>query len=312
MRFGGKGQEFPQDDQPEVLAGLSLMDAFAVILVSAVTAIATLIFVSAGLAVIFGLMRVVNMAHGEFLMVGALTTTTLVLKADFPWWLAMMVAPIVGAIIGGVVELLLVSRIYQRPLVDTLLITFGLSLVMFQLAVNLFGTTPPGIETPLGAITVGSYAFPAYTFVLLAAAVVMLIGLYFLFTRTKYGLLARATAQDPAMALALGVPARRVNFATFTLGCALASFGGAILAPMISVSPSLGQAYVGQAFMTVVIAGPAFISGTLLSSILLGGVSNALSQGATTLWGITGLFIVAIAILRFRPYGLSAAWKRGL
>jgi branched-chain amino acid transport system permease protein len=114
------------------------------------------------------------------------------------------------------------------------------------------------------------------------------------------------------MALALGVPAKRMNFITFTLGCALASLGGAILSPMISVSPSLGQAYVGQAFMTVVIAGPAFISGTLLSAILLGGVSNALSQGATTLWGVTGLFAMAIVILRFKPFGVSASWKRGL
>ncbi|MGY3484675.1 branched-subunit amino acid ABC-type transport system permease component [Bradyrhizobium sp. USDA 4011] len=288
------------------------MDAFVVIAVSAVTAIATLVLISTGLAVIFGLMRVVNMAHGEFLMVGALTTTSLVLKLHFPWWLAMMVAPFVGATIGGVMEVLLISRIYQRQLVDTLLITFGISLVMFQLAVDVFGTTPPGIETPLGAVTIGSYSFPAYTLVMLLSAIAMLAGLYLLFTRTKYGLLARATAQNPTMALALGVPAQRINFITFTLGCALASLGGAILAPMISVSPSLGQAYVGQAFMAVVIAGPAFISGTLLSAILLGGVSNALSQGATTLWGVTGLFAMAIVILRFKPFGVSFGWKRGL
>ena len=288
------------------------MDASVVILVSIVTAIATLVLISTGLAVIFGLMRVVNMAHGEFLMVGALTTTSLVLKLHFPWWLAMMVAPFVGAAIGGLMEVLLISRIYQRQLVDTLLITFGISLVMFQLAIDVFGTTPPGIETPLGALTVGSYSFPAYTLVLLVSALAMLSGLYLLFTRTKYGLLARATAQNSSMALALGVPARRINFITFTLGCALASLGGAILSPMISVSPSLGQAYVGQAFMTVVIAGPAFISGTLLSAILLGSVSNALSQGATTLWGVTGLFAMAIAVLRFKPFGVSAAWKRGL
>lgn len=288
------------------------MDAFIVIMVSGVTAIATLILISTGLAVIFGLMRVVNMAHGEFLMVGALTTTSLVLKLHFPWWLAMMVAPFVGAAIGGIIEILLISRIYQRHLVDTLLITFGISLIMFQLAVDIFGTTPPGIETPLGALTVGAYSFPAYTLVLVVSALVMLLGLYLLFTRTKYGLLARATAQNPAMALALGVPAKKINFITFSLGCALASLGGAILAPMISVSPSLGQTFVGQAFMTVVIAGPAFISGTLLSAVLLGGVSNALSQGATTLWGVTGLFAMAIVILRFRPLGVSAFWKRGL
>jgi branched-subunit amino acid ABC-type transport system permease component len=288
------------------------MDAFAVILVSAVTAIATLILISTGLAVIFGLMRVVNMAHGEFLMVGALTTTSLVLKLHFPWWLAMVAAPFAGAAIGGVMEILLISRIYQRHLVETLLITFGISLIMFQLAVDIFGTTPPGIETPLGALTVGSYSFSAYTVVMFVSALGMLSGLYLLFTRTKYGLLARAAAQNPAMALALGVPVQRINFITFMLGCALASLGGAILSPMISVSPSLGQAYVGQAFMTVVIAGPAFISGTLLSAILLGGVSNALSQGATRLWGVAGLFVMAIVVLRFKPVGISASWKSGL
>jgi urea transport system permease protein len=125
-------------------------------------------------------------------------------------------------------------------------------------------------------------------------------------------LLARATAQNPEMAQALGVAAKRVNLITFTLGCALASLGGALLAPMISVSPSLGQVYVGQAFMAVIIAGPAFISGTLLSAILLGGISAALAQGATTLWGVTGLFLTAIVILRFRPSGLSGSWKGGL
>jgi branched-chain amino acid transport system permease protein len=123
--------------------------------------IATLVVVSAGLAVVFGLMRVVNMAHGEFLMLGALITTTLVLKVGVPLWLAMIAATVAGAAVGAVLEIVLVSRIYQRRIVDTLLITFGLSLVMFQIAVDIFGTTPPGIETPLGAITIGAYAFPA-------------------------------------------------------------------------------------------------------------------------------------------------------
>jgi urea transport system permease protein len=288
------------------------MDATAVIIVSAMAAIATLVIVSAGLAVVFGLMGVVNMAHGEFLMLGALTTTTLVLKLGAPLWLAIVAAAATGAAVGALLEIVLVSRIYQRRIVDTLLITFGVSLVMFQLAVDIFGTTPPGIETPLGAITIGAYSVPAYTLVLVAAAIGISVGLYLLFTRTKYGLMARATAQNPEMAQALGVGAKRINLMTFTLGCGLASLGGAIMAPMISVSPSLGQAYVGQAFMTVVIAGPAFISGTLASALLLGGVSAALAQGTTALWGVTGLFLTAIAILRFRPMGLSSGWRRGL
>ena len=288
------------------------MDAAAIIIVSALATIATLVVVSAGLAVVFGLMRVVNMAHGEFLMLGALITTTLVLKVGVPLWLAMIAATVAGAAVGAVLEIVLVSRIYQRRIVDTLLITFGLSLVMFQIAVDIFGTTPPGIETPLGAITIGAYAFPAYTLVLVGSAIAMIAALYFVFTRTKYGLLARATAQDPMMAQALGAGAKEINLMTFTLGCGLASLGGAIMAPMVSVSPSLGQAYVGQAFMAVVIAGPAFISGTVASAILLGGVSAALAQSTTALWGVTGLFLAAIAILRFRPTGLSGSWRRGL
>jgi urea transport system permease protein len=288
------------------------MDAAAVIIVSGLATIATLVVVSAGLAVVFGLMRVVNMAHGEFLMLGALTTTTLVLKAGVPLWLAMMAATAAGAAVGAVLEIVLVSRIYQRRIVDTLLITFGVSLAMFQIAVDIFGTTPPGIETPLGAITIGAYAFPAYTLVLVGSAIAMIAALYFIFTRTKYGLLARATAQNPMMAQALGTGAKRINLMTFTLGCGLASLGGAIMAPMVSVSPSLGQAYVGQAFMAVVIAGPAFISGTLASAILLGGVSAALAQSTTALWGVTGLFLAAIAILRFKPTGISGTWRRGL
>jgi len=288
------------------------MDVALVVAISAFSAIAVLLLASMGLAVIFGLMRVVNMAHGEFLMIGALTTTTLVNKAGMPWWLGMMAAPLVGAVIGALLEILLISRITQGRLVDSLLVTFGVSLILFQVAVDLFGTTPPGIATPFGALLIGSYAIPAYELFLVAVALALLALLYFLFTRTQYGLLARAVAQNADMAQALGTGARKINILTFTLGCALASLGGAILAPLVSASPSLGQAFIGQAFLTVVIAGPAFITGMLLTAALLGGVSNILSQAFTTLWGITGLFIAGILILRFRPLGISGAWKRAL
>jgi branched-subunit amino acid ABC-type transport system permease component len=288
------------------------MASATIILISGLSAIAILILASTGLALIFGLMRIVNMAHGEFLMVGALTTTFLVNHFGWPWWLAILAAPLAGAVLGVCLEVLLISYIPKTRIVDTLLVTFGVSLVLFQAAVDIFGTTPPGIETPFGAMAVGSYSVPIYTLFMTGCALLLLLGLYLVFTRTRYGLLARATAQDAEMAEALGVSAVKVNLATFTLGCAVASLGGALLAPMVSVSPSLGQAFVGQAFMTVVIAGPAFMTGTLLAAALLGGISNLLSQGFTTLWGITGLFVAAIAILRFRPLGISGSWKRAL
>jgi branched-subunit amino acid ABC-type transport system permease component len=288
------------------------MDVAAVVALSALSAIAILTLASVGLAVIFGLMRVVNMAHGEFLMIGALTTTSLVNKCGIPWWLGMIAAPFVGAAIGALLEILLISRIAQGRLVDSLLVTFGVSLILFQAAVDVFGTTPPGIETPFGAMTIGHYAIPSYQLFLIAAAIVVLAFLYMLFTRTRYGLLARAVAQNSEMAEALGARARTVNILTFVIGCGLASLGGALLAPLVSVSPSLGQAFIGQAFLTVVIGGPAFITGMLLTATLLAGISSLLSQALTTLWGITGLFIAGIAILRFRPLGISGTGKRAL
>ena len=288
------------------------MDVAAVVALSALSAVAILTLASVGLAVIFGLMRVVNMAHGEFLMIGALTTTSLVNKCGIPWWLGMIGAPFVGAAIGALLEILLISRIAQGRLVDSLLVTFGVSLILFQVAVDVFGTTPPGIETPFGAMTIGHYAIPSYQLFLIAAAIIVLAFLYVLFTRTRYGLLARAVAQNREMAEALGARARTINILTFVLGCGLASLAGALLAPLVSVSPSLGQAFIGQAFLTVVIAGPAFITGMLLTATLLAGISSLLSQALTTLWGITGLFIAGIAILRFRPLGISGTWKRAL
>lgn len=286
------------------------MDAVAVVVLSALTSIAILVLISLGLAVIFGLMRIVNMAHGEFLMIGAFATITLVRHLSLPVWLAILGAPIVTAAVGVLVECVLIRPLYGRRLIDTLLVTFGLSLILFQLAVDIFGTTSPGIATPLGSVTVGHYAVSAYSLFLPAAVVVIVAVLYLLFTRTRYGLLARATAQNPDMASVLGVRADRINLYTFTLGCALAGLGGGLLAPMVAVSPDLGQSYVGQAFMTVVTGGPAFLVGTVIASALLGGIANFVSQIFTTLWGLAALLLTAIVVLRFLPNGLSGRWQR--
>lgn len=289
------------------------MNGFLVVTLSVLTSVSVLILISLGLAVIFGLMRIVNMAHGEFVMIGAFTVITLVRHGGLPLWMAIVIAPIVSALLGMVVEVLLIRPLYGRRLVDTLLVTFGLSLILFQVAVDIFGTTSPGIATPLGAMKVGTYSVSLYsTVVLPLAAVMAMVVLYGIFTRTKYGLLARATAQNPQMASSLGVYARRVNLTTFALGCALAGLSGGLVAPIVAVSPSLGQNYVAQAFMTVVTGGPAFILGTVAASALLGSVANIVSQILTTLWGITALLFTAMVLIRILPRGLSGSWRRQL
>lgn len=280
---------------------------------SVLTSVSILILVSLGLAIIFGLMRIVNMAHGEFVMIGAFTVVTLVRSLELPVWTAILVAPIVSAIIGLVIEALVIRPLYGRRLIDTLLVTFGVSLALFQIAVDIFGTTSPGIETPLGALEIGSYSISIYSSLLLPAiTVAILITVYLIFKKTKYGLLARATAQNGEMASALGVNSTRINAATFGLGCALAGLSGALLAPIVAVSPSLGQNYVAQAFMTVVTGGPAFLVGTVAASTLLGAIANIVSQITTTLWGITALFITAMILIRFLPDGISGSFKKRL
>lgn len=285
------------------------MDAFLVVALSAATSISTLLIASIGLAVIFGLMRIINMAHGEFLMIGAFATIYLVRSFGFPVLVAALGGAAASALLGLVVEIVLIRPLYGRRLVDTLLVTFGLSLVLFQLAVNVFGTTSPGISTPFGAVQIGQYSVSTYSLLLIPIAAVLVGVIFFVFTRTKYGLLARAAAQNPEMASALGVDARKINMLTFMLGSALAGLGGGLLAPMVAVSPGMGQAYIGQAFMTVITGGQAFLLGTLASAIALGGIQNIVAQLVTTFWGLAALFLTSIVILRFMPEGLSAHWK---
>ncbi|MFB9981367.1 branched-chain amino acid ABC transporter permease [Mesorhizobium kowhaii] len=288
------------------------MDAFLVIALSAATSISTLLIASIGLAVIFGLMRIINMAHGEFLMIGAFATIYLVRSFGFPVLVAALGGAAASALLGLVVEIVLIRPLYGRRLVDTLLVTFGLSLVLFQLAVDIFGTTSPGISTPFGAIQIGQYSVSTYSLLLIPIAGVLVGVVFFVFTRTKYGLLARAAAQNPEMASALGVDAKKINVLTFMLGSALAGLGGGLLAPIVAVSPGMGQAYIGQAFMTVITGGQAFLVGTLASAIALGGIQNIVAQLVTTFWGLAALFLTSIVILRFMPEGLSAHWKRQL
>lgn len=288
------------------------MDAFLVVALSAATSISTLLIASIGLAVIFGLMRIINMAHGEFLMIGAFATIYLVRSFGFPVLVAALGGAAASALLGLVVEIVLIRPFYGRRLVDTLLVTFGLSLVLFQLAVDIFGTTSPGISTPFGAVQIGQYSVSTYSLLLIPIAAVLIGVIFFVFTRTKYGLLARAAAQNPEMASALGVDARKINLFTFMLGSALAGLGGGLLAPMVAVSPGMGQAYIGQAFMTVITGGQAFLLGTLASAIALGGIQNIVAQLVTTFWGLAALFLTSIVILRFMPEGLSAHWKRQL
>lgn len=286
------------------------LDAIVNLVVGMLTSASTLVIISLGLAIIFGMMGVINFAHGEFLMIGAFTTLTLA-KAGIPLFFAMAIAVLAVGLFGMIIEVLLIRQLYGR-LEATMLATFGLSLILVQVAILIWGTSTPGIPTPLGNIRVGDYTVATYRLVLIAAAIVLLGIVWFLLTRTRMGLMARAAAADAAMAASLGVNAKRTNMYTFALGAALAGAGGALLAPMVAVAPAMGAVYVPQAFMTVVVGGAGIVTGTAAASGLLGTISYSVANIAGPVIGVTALLAVAIVLLRFLPTGVSGIWKRDL
>jgi len=277
---------------------------------SLLTGVALLVVISLGLAVIFGMMGVINLAHGEFLMLGAFFTLSGV-RAGLNVWLAMIVAALAVGLVGLAVERLLIQFLYGR-LAATMLATWGLSLILVQVVVLAYGPATQGIPTPLGAVRVGRYSLSEYNLVLIAAALLLLAVVFLVFTRTRYGTMARAATQLPDMAGAVGINARRVNMLTFGFGAALAGAGGALLAPVAGVVPSMGQAYVGRAFMTVVVGGPGVLTGTATAAGLLGSVDSLVSNIFSSFLGTASLLVVAIVLLRLLPTGISGRWRRQL
>ena len=272
--------------------------------------IAVLVIVSIGLAVVFGMMGIINLAHGEFLMLGAYTTLVSV-RAGLSLWLAMVLAAAAVGAFGLLIERLLIRHLYGR-LADSMLATWGLSLIMAQAMVLIFGPSTQGIATPAGNIQIGSYSVSYYSLVLVGAALALLAIVFWVFTRTRYGVMARAATQVPEMAAAVGINSDLINAVTFAFGSALAGAAGALLAPLVGVMPTMGQAYIARAFMTVIVGGPGELSGTAAASVLLGGTENVVSYLSTPFFGQGALLVLAIVLLRVRPTGLSGRWQRQL
>lgn len=279
-------------------------------LFSLLTTVSVLVLISIGLAVIFGMMGVINLAHGEFLTLGAFFTLS-GYKSGLNVWVAMLVAALGVALVGIIVERLLIQFLYGR-LAATMLATWGLSLILVQAVVLIYGPATQGIPTPLSSFRIGQYSVSWYSVVLILAAVSLLALVYVVFTKTRYGTQARAATQIPSMAAAVGINAKATNMVTFGFGAFLAGMAGALLAPVAGVVPSMGQAYVGKAFMTVVVGGPGVLTGTAASSGLLGTVDSIVSNLTTSFLGTGALLVVAIGLLRVLPTGISGRSGRQL
>jgi len=286
------------------------MDLALIVLIQVLYAVASLVIVSAGLAVIFGMMKVINLAHGEFMMLGAYATIV-ANKAGLNLWLAMfLVAPVAVGLIGVVLERLVIRRLYGR-MVDTMLATWGLSLLLVGIVTSIAGNTTAGVSAPLGSFTVGAYSVSGYTLVIIAVAVVLALAIRFVLLRTAWGLIARGTMQKPDMANALGISPTRVYSVTFAVGAALSGLAGGLLAPLTGVVPTMGGAFVAKAFITVIGGGPAILAGLVGASALFGAINQVATFVTTPVFGEVALLFAAIVMLRLLPQGITGRFFKG-
>lgn len=286
------------------------MDLAAIVALNVVNGAASLFLLCLGLAIIFGMMRIINLAHGEFVMLGAYAAV-IAANAGINIWISMLVvAPLVVGLFGLVVERCLVRFLYGR-LVDSMLATWGLSLLIIGLTTTIFGNTMQGVPTPLGGFAIGDYRTSWYTLFLLAVALVMMAIVYAVLRYTRFGLIARAVMQNPDMAAVLGVNPAHIYMATFSLGAAVTGLAGGVLAPVSGITPVMGSAYVAKAFITVVGGGAAIISGTLSASGLFGFINQLGAYFTTPVYGEVILFLSAIVLIRILPQGISGRFFKG-
>lgn len=267
------------------------------------TLISILLIVSMGLAIIFGLMNVINLAHGEFITIGAFTLAA-VQSAGGSFWLALVIAPIVGYCIGFLLEKILIARVYKNPL-HAILVTWGLSLIIQQILVLVFGAAPQLVVGPFaGAVNIAGADYPAYRLFLIAFALLTFGATILLFKKTRFGLDLRASIHSTEIASVMGVNVDTINARAFALGSALAALAGVLVAPLTAVTAYMGVNYLARSFFVVLVGGAGSIAGVAAGSSIIGGLETAFSYEIPTTVAQALVLVLAIIILRFRPNGI--------
>ncbi len=268
-----------------------------------------LVLVALGLAIIFGLMNVINMAHGEFLMLGAYAVLV-VQNLGGNYWMGLLVAPLFVGLVGLVIEALVIQRIYHRVL-DTILATWGLSLLFKQAIVIGFGPGSYSIATPMDeTVMIFGAPYPQFRLFIMAISLAVVGFTFWLFFRTSFGLAARGVIANRAMAGCLGINTRRLDRLTFAYGAALAGLAGAVMAPLISLDPQMGLGFLVPAFLSILVGGLGSITGPLVGAAAVGITDNLTATLTSPVVAQLVVFITAILVIRLFPRGLVARKKR--
>ena len=292
------------------------MDILIIQILNSVFYAAVLFLIAAGLSLIYGVMRIVNLAHGQFYALGAYVSAWAVgslfgASAGGNWWLAgqLLLLPIGAvaiAIVGAIIEPTLLRPLYRRPEEYVLLITFGLLMVVEDVIKLVFGGTPLSAGTimdRMGSIRIGELLYPSYNLVVVGVGLAAAVGLWWFVYRTRFGVILRATSQDRRMASALGINVGRVYVQAFAIGCFMAGLGGAVIVPAQAAVLGMGVDAHILSFVVVVIGGLGSLEGALVGALIVSFVRTAGIQFFPEI-ELAALYLIAAAVLLIRPTGL--------
>ena len=263
------------------------------------------VLLAIGLSLIFGLLTVVNFAHGAFYMVGAYVGVA-VLRAGGNFWVALLVVPLVVGTIGLAIERWLVRPLYGRGIDYPILLTFGLAYVLVDVVRMIFGVEGIPLGTPdalAGAVNIGVGYFPLYRLFVIGATALILLALWLFIERSTLGLVIRAGSRDPEILRVLGVDVGRVWLLVFALGAGIAGLAGILAAPMRAVTPEMGIPVLVEAFVVTVVGGMGSLKGAVLAALLVGVVASMTSLVFPEMADVSMFAIMALVLL-VRPQGL--------
>lgn len=280
-------------------------DLLALQLFTGVALGAIYVLLAVGLSLVFGMLTVVNFAHGAFFMLGAYAGLWLADRTGSFWW-AMLLAPPAVAAIGMLCERWLIRPLYGRGIDYPLLLTFGLAYMMVEAVRMVFGKAALPFDTPellQGATSLGFTDFPTYRLFVIAVVVVLLLVLWLLIEKTSFGLIVRAGARDPVIVRVLGVDVSRVWLLVFGVGTGIAALAGVLSAPLQGVSPEMGTSVLTVAFVVTVVGGMGSLMGAVVAGLLIG-VVESLAVLFFPEAAKVSMFVIMAAVLLLRPQGL--------
>lgn len=258
-----------------------------------------------GLAVVFGMLGVMNMAHGEFLMLGAYSAVTAQLWGLSPLW-GVVLAIVVCAIFGWILERTLIRHLYRRPF-DTLLATWGVSILLRELVELVYGRGYQNVEQAVtGSLSVFGTAYPAYRIVLMGVVILFFVILAIWYGRSSSGARVRAMVGNPVLAQAVGIPTAKLANRAFVFGVVTAGMAGALLAPLVRVEPAMGLDYLLNSFFVLVVGGLGSLAGLVTGTAMIGGTQVVVSNLFDQTSGYLAVLAVSLIFLWLKPNGLIA------